>query len=518
MIAASTASSPLSRDVAHRPGRRLTTNTVASRPNLAYIRRVTASETRGAWHGDDCSAGERPADRPTAPWRGTAGRRDRVRLQRGDRGGLDRSGLLARGHARTARRGGGHRHSCARRPARLVRADVLHLDGLPGAQPRRPGLRHHVCLGDPSPRAAAGVAERLCRVRRRRDRHGHAVGDCGQVPVHPRRLGRGRAIDARPRGGGDWLHRADDVGGVPRRRAQRPRAAGIAGRGGGDPGAVRRDRARQGVQRFAARLGPPVARVARPILTAGGFPGGRRPARGVRVLGVGRLRDRQRGVRGLGPRPRPGRGSIDADPPRGVRAGLERRSVGRRPRVSQRALGRRAECAGDPRARQPVRQAAGARGAHLHGGLDADDDHADGAHDAVDGALGCATGVAGPHPPPLRHPGDVHPADGGDLSAVDGHAAGGQSGAERARRFDHRDRLPDRLLLRDDGTGLRGVLPRSAARRLASAGRRRNRAAGGGGASGGDLRQGADPLLPARDRRPAGQLRPPRWRASRSRS
>ena len=75
------------------------------------------------------------------------------------------------------------------------------------------------------------------------------------------------------------------------------------------------------------RLGQPVRAVVRDA-------GRRDPARRVRLLGLGRLRDRQRGVAGQPPRPRQGGGRLDPDPAGDVRAGGDGGPVGRRARAS----------------------------------------------------------------------------------------------------------------------------------------------------------------------------------------
>ena len=84
----------------------------------------------------------------------------------------------------------------------------------------------------------------------------------------------------------------------------------------------------------------------------------------------------------------------------------------RRPRLPDQQRRRRAERAGRPGLRLAARQAADHRGADLGLGLDPDDDPADGANDALDGALQIGAEEAGRHPPPLPDARHLDPADG----------------------------------------------------------------------------------------------------------
>ena len=112
----------------------------------------------------------------------------------------------------------------------------------------------------------------------------------------------------------------------------------------------------------------------------------RRPARRLHLLGLGQRGQRQRGDREPERGARPLGGRVDDPARRHLRPRRDGRDRVRRHGEARRR-GRRA---GDPRHRRPrrhVRQPADHRRADVGGGLDADDDPADGAHDAVDGAL-----------------------------------------------------------------------------------------------------------------------------------
>ena len=73
----------------------------------------------------------------------------------------------------------------------------------------------------------------------------------------------------------------------------------LLGSRAGHPRTVRDPRPGQGLHRRARGLGPSVPGLAQPVLAVAGLAGGRRPAGRVRLLGLGRLRDGQRGVSGL---------------------------------------------------------------------------------------------------------------------------------------------------------------------------------------------------------------------------
>ena len=120
---------------------------------------------------------------------------------------------------------------------------------------------------------------------------------------------------------------------------------------------------------------------------------------------------------------------------------------------------RRVERARQARVRLAARQAADHLRAHLGLGVDADDDPADRAHDAVDGEVGCDPGGVRPGPPALLHADLLDAADGRPVDPVDGGAARVQPEPERARRHDLGARLRGLLLLRIHRPGLRRVLP-----------------------------------------------------------
>ena len=204
---------------------------------------------------------------------------------------------------------------------------------------------------------------------------------------------------------------------------------------------VRRRRARPGLRRAHQRgVDASVALLAEPVRALARRADRRGAARRLRVLGLGCVRDRQRGVRGLRHRsgtsrrrcPRSSCSSSSRWSPRParrrpVRAFLSAHSTDVLDALGVRVFG------------SAVRQAAGARRPHLDGRLDADDDHADRAHPAVDGSLGRAAHGPRPHSPAVRHAVDRDASDGRNIGGVDGGAAARRSRAERARRLDHRD-------------------------------------------------------------------------------
>ena len=86
-------------------------------------------------------------------------RRDRLRRLAGNRAQRDVAGLLAGRRHRADRRARGRRRAGS--PAGLLRADAPDRLGLLLPQQGRPGLRHHVLLGDEGTRALVGLAGRL---------------------------------------------------------------------------------------------------------------------------------------------------------------------------------------------------------------------------------------------------------------------------------------------------------------------------------------------------------------------
>ena len=112
---------------------------------------------------------------------------------------------------------------------------------------------------------------------------------------------------------------------------------------------------------------------------------------------------------------------------------------------------------GGKRPRLAAGQTADHHGADLGLGVDPDDDPADGADDALDGALRLDPEVLRPDPPALPDSGRLDARDGRPLADLD--PVHHQRQHQRPRRRDHRPRLPDRLLLRADRVRLRGLLP-----------------------------------------------------------
>ena len=231
------------------------------------------------------------------------------------------------------------------------------------------------------------------------------------------------------------------------------------------PGALRGRRPGQGLHRRAPDARCTSASTGSP---RSALPGGSSALVDGVLLGVfiywgwdsGRLR--QRGVRGH--RQRPGQGGGDEHDPAGPDLRRRRRRPPRRtpaPSFLKHHNERRAQRARRPRARLAAGQAADHRGADLGLGVDPDDDPADRADHAVDGALRRRS---------RRRSGDIHPryltpdvstlVMGARLARLD--AVHHQRQPERPRRLDHRARLPDRLLLRAHRLRLRDLLPQGA--------------------------------------------------------
>ena len=179
--------------------------------------------------------------------------RDRVRLQRRDRGRLDRSGLQPRRDPRLHRRGG--RPAVAGDPADQLRADVPRRRRLLLHEQGRPRLRHELLLGDQGDGAAAGLDRRLDDRRRRRDRDGQPGADRRPLHLPPLRLDLGRGVDLRRDAGRGALDRADDRDRRDRDRALGPYAGRPARRRDRHPGDLRRGGAGQGLRRRRAPSG-----------------------------------------------------------------------------------------------------------------------------------------------------------------------------------------------------------------------------------------------------------------------
>ena len=274
-------------------------------------------------------------------------------------------------------------------------------------------------------------------------------------------------------------------------------------------------RVRQGVQRQRApgldareRL---VVQPVRPVLQ---LADPRRAARDLHLLGLGLGRGRQRGVARLGRRA--GKGGHPLDDP--ARPDLCHRHDGRDRRSPARSSSARTRPTSSSRSGHgvfgsPVGQAADHRRPHVGVRVDADDDPADGADDAVDGEVGRDSGGVRQDPSALSDADRLDARDGCALGRVDGRAGRVQHEPERPQRLDHRARLRGLLLLRLHRPRLRLVLPEAAvqereglrARRAGAGDRRRD--------DGLHLRQGMD-----RGERPDLQLLAARSSASRSRS
>ena len=133
----------------------------------------------------------------------------------------------------------------------------------------------------------------------------------------------------------------------------------------------------------------------------------------LHLLGLGHDRDGQRGDRGL--QRGAGQGDRDQhpDPARDLPRRRRRGAVLRRRRKPDREPGRRAQLARHRSLRLAAGQDPDHRRADLGGGLDPDDDPADGADDALDGAGEGDAGEPRQGPPPLPHPAHLDDPDGG---------------------------------------------------------------------------------------------------------
>ena len=254
----------------------------------------------------------------------------------------------------------------------------------------------------------------------------------------------------------DLLHRHRALGPHPVRPARR------RDRGAGP---VLGGRARQGLLRRSGRLPRPGGLV-QPVHAPWRQhrAGRRRPPGRVHLLGLGQRRLRQRGIQGQRQRARAGR-SHEHDPARpDLRGGGHRGPGLRRHDLPEAPRRRRAQRAGRAGPRLAARQAPDHRRAHLGLGIDADDDPADRQDHAVDGPLRLDPQDLRADPPALSDARRLDARDGRRLADLDaGHH---QRQPERAQRLDHRDRLPDRLLLRAHRLRLRRLLPQGALQEL----------------------------------------------------
>ena len=190
------------------------------------------------------SAGEsRGARSPEVSGARLKGKRDRLQGRPDHRHSLDGAGLLAGGGHRAG--GGDGRRTGAGGTPGLVRSDVLRSHGLLLHEPRRPGLRHDVLVGD----AGHGTVGRLDRgLGDLRDRHpGRRVPGRRGGPLHvpvfwsrrPRRLEGGDhpvRRDHHRRDDGHVRHRHRALGPLPGHLDHRPgrRAPALRRRGPGE--------------------------------------------------------------------------------------------------------------------------------------------------------------------------------------------------------------------------------------------------------------------------------------------
>ena len=408
-----------------------------------------------------------PAPTTETGGKGLKSERDRLPVEPRDRRRVDRACVLARRHARVHRRDPEDGDARTGDPARLVPADPPDRLRLQVSEPRRPGLRHDVRLGHTRARAVGRLAQRLGDLRRRRDRDGVARGD--RLDVHlpalqldERRPQRGRRAD---RLGG--LDRRDDLDLLPRHRALGAHPAVLARRRDPRARCLRHRRLLQGVRAPSRALDARERRLVQPVRARGQPALRRRPARHLHLLGLGLRSLGQRGDRELRRVSRQGRCPVDADPAadlparRGCGAGVRRHRL---PRLSEQPE-RGAERARHQGLRLTVGQAPDHRGAHVCVGVDPDDDPADGANDALDGALEGDPGGLRPHPSEISDPKRLDTRDGRALDRV--HAVAGRlrlQVAGGAERLGVGDRVLDPLLLRLHRDRLRGVLPQAARR------------------------------------------------------
>ena len=249
--------------------------------------------------------------------------------QRHHRPRVDGTGLQPRGHLGLCRdRGGGQgsRHVPARVPA-----DAARRGGLPRAEPRRAGLRHHLHLGHQGPRALGRLAGRLGRGGLGDHRAGQRGRDRRHLPVAVLRCrlpGRERDRPGRAR---HRLHRGDDLGLLPGHRSQRANP----GRPGQLPvrraGAAQRARPGSGGQRHRRRAGGRTVAGAAVALRPGArLRGHGRDLVHLHLLGLGRLPGRDRGDQGRRPYAGPGGTDRHGDPAGHLRAGGVRSGLVRR--------------------------------------------------------------------------------------------------------------------------------------------------------------------------------------------
>ena len=306
----------------------------------------------------DCHA-TRGCDRYQRAWgQGAQGRCARLRLEPRHRDRVDRAGVQHGGDA------GLHRRRHRRRRARAggadcrVHSDPVRLRRLSLLQPRRPGRRDDVRVGDARLRAPARMGQRLGDLPRRHHRDGVAVRDRRELhlpPVRPARLGE---LEPRPDHRRDRVDRADDVDLLPRHRA--------VGAGADDPPerrdlharAVRGRRADQGLRQQSGPLDSRNGVVVQPVRYELGRAGRCGPARHLHLLGLGLGRRRQRGVARPPSRTRQGRGRLDPDPAPDLRHRRGRGTGISRHGVPRRQLERRPERARHGRVRLAARQAA----------------------------------------------------------------------------------------------------------------------------------------------------------------
>ncbi len=168
----------------------------------AYLRTIAADraqqlrrkETDGERSGSRPELNRRRLrSRPQRRGQGAEEERDRVRLQRRDRGRLDRPRLQPRRDTRLRRRRG--RAAVAGDPADQLRADVPGRRRLLLHEQGRPGLRHQLLLGDEGDGPAARLDRRLDDRRRRRDRDGQPGPDRRPLHLPAGRLGLGGRLD-----------------------------------------------------------------------------------------------------------------------------------------------------------------------------------------------------------------------------------------------------------------------------------------------------------------------------------
>ncbi len=241
--------------------------------------------------------------------------RDRVRLQRRNRGGLDRARLQPRRDPGLRRRGSGPAGTGD--PAGQLRADVPRRRRLLLHEQGRPRLRHELLLGDQGDGTAVGLDRRLDDRRRRRDRDGQPGADRRPLHLPPLRLDLGRVLDLRRDAGRGALDRADDRDRRDRHRALGPHAGRPARRRDLHPGALRRGGAGQGLRRQRPiGLDRPKLLVAQPVQPQPQRDLSRDAARRLHLLGLGHDGDRQRGDRGPQRGSRPGDRGQHADPAR----------------------------------------------------------------------------------------------------------------------------------------------------------------------------------------------------------